>query len=274
MSVTAEAGEGDTGRHMSPKTAIMSLMHVARAAGMEPLGPVMSKGEALGLERQARRHYKTATRNLMQLCADLRRLQDGGAHFVRGFKSFGAYIEHTFDGLSAANAKQLSRQGHVLLVLEAHDRISLAGHGTNLPGTTGLRALSGVLGTHGEEVMLEVYDRAAQLRPDRKLVGETVAKVLKDMMAALVEHNPDSAVDVEVLEEDDHDDPADADDDSVEVAELRDRLLQLGALVRDLAYAVDPLAAGDGAQAHRTLAELTEELDQVRQAIVAVEDAS
>jgi hypothetical protein len=261
MSATSEHGGRDLGRHMSPE-------------GAEALGPIMSKGETLGLERQARRHYKTANRNLMQLCADLRRLQDGGAHFVRGFKSFGAYIEHTFDGLSAANAKQLSRQGHVLLVLEAHNRISLAGHGTNLPGTTGLRALSGVLGTHGDSVMMEVYDRATQLRPDRKLVADTVANVLKDMMAALVEHTPDSGPDVEVLEEDDPDDPDDEDEDSVEVAELRDRLLQIGALVRELAHAVDPLAAGDSTQAHRTLVELTEELDQVRQAIAAVEDAS
>jgi hypothetical protein len=264
MNATSEPGGREPGRHVSPEV-------------VEALGPVMSKGEALGLERQARRHYKTASRNLMQLCADLRRLQDGGAHFVRGFKSFGAYIEHTFDGLTAANAKQLSRQGHVLLVLESHDRISLAGQGTNLPGTTGLRALSGVLGAHGEDAMLEVYDRATRLRPDRRLVADTVATVLKDMMAALIEHTPDNErldADVEVLDEDDPDDPDDEDEDSVEVAELRDRLLQLGALVRDLAYAVDPLAAGDSTQAHRTLAELTEELDQVRQAIAAVEDAA
>jgi hypothetical protein len=41
--------------------------------------------------------------------------QDGEAHLARGFSSFGAYAEYTFDGLSAANAKKISVQGAVLL---------------------------------------------------------------------------------------------------------------------------------------------------------------
>jgi len=67
--------------------------------------------------------------------------------------------------LSPASAKQLSRQGQALLVLEAGERISLTGTGENLPGTTGLRALARVLNQHGEKIMLSVHDRAAALSP-------------------------------------------------------------------------------------------------------------
>jgi hypothetical protein len=77
----------------------------------EVLGPRLTKGEARPLETQAKRHYRAAGRNLARFAADLRRLQDGEAHLTRGFNSFGAYAEHTFDGLSAANAKKISVQG-------------------------------------------------------------------------------------------------------------------------------------------------------------------
>ncbi len=49
-----------------------------------------------------KRHYRATERNLMQFCADLRRLQDGRAHFVRGFDSFGAYVQHTLRSLLPA----------------------------------------------------------------------------------------------------------------------------------------------------------------------------
>jgi hypothetical protein len=59
------------------------------------------------LETQAKRHYRAAGRNLAKFAADLRRLQNGEARLTRGFSSFGAYVEHTFGGLSAANAKKM-----------------------------------------------------------------------------------------------------------------------------------------------------------------------
>jgi hypothetical protein len=122
----------------------------------ELLGPRLTKGEARPLENQAKRHYRAAGRNLARFAADLRRLQDGEAHLTRGFASFGAYAEHTFDGLSAANAKKISIQGAVLLVLEQHDRISLDEQTALLPGATGPRALAAVLSQHGEDTMLRV----------------------------------------------------------------------------------------------------------------------
>jgi len=149
----------------------------------EVLGPRLTKGEARPLETQAKRHYRAAGRNLARFAADLRRLQDGEAHLTRGFSSFGAYAEHTFDGLSAANAKKISIQGAVLLALEDHGRISLDEQTSQLPGATGLRALAVVMSQHGEETMLAIYDKASQLRPGRAVVDSTVNLAVHGLLA-------------------------------------------------------------------------------------------
>lgn len=246
---------------------------------IELLGPVMSKGEARSLELQARRHYKGAVRNLSQLCADLRRLQDGGAHFARGFDSFGAYVEHTFHGLSAASAKQLSRQGQVLLALEEHDKISLQGHARDLPGTTGLRALASVLNQHGEAVMLDVYDRAKALRPDRALVAETVAQVMRQLLAATVPERRaveapappgDDGLDIDA----DDVSAADEDEEPEEVHELRDRLILVRGVLDDLSLAVSGLRTGDGAAAGRAMRELAEEIPELQAPFDAAQAAA
>src|SRR5918998_3146092 len=149
----------------------------------ELLGPRLTKGEARPLETQAKRHYRAAGRNLARFAADLRRLQDGEAHLTRGFASFGAYAEHTFDGLSAANAKKISVQGAVLLALEQHGRVSLDEQTSQLPGATGLRALAVVMSQHGEDAMLAIYDKASQLRPGRAVVDSTVNLAVHGLLA-------------------------------------------------------------------------------------------
>jgi hypothetical protein len=148
----------------------------------EVLGPRLTKGEARPLENQAKRHYRAAGRNLARFAADLRRLQDGEAHLTRGYSSFSAYAEHTFDGLSAANAKKISIHGAVLLALERHERISLNDQTALLPGATGLRALAAVLSQHGEDTMLAIYDRAARLRPGRAVVDSTVNLAVRGLL--------------------------------------------------------------------------------------------
>jgi hypothetical protein len=132
----------------------------------EVLGPRLTKGEARPLENQAKRHYRAAGRNLARFATDLRRLQDGEAHLTRGFGSFGAYAEHTFDGLSAANAKKISIQGAVLLVLERHERTSLTDQSSQLPGATGLRALAAAP-RRREELSLVQPRLIRSLRPFR-----------------------------------------------------------------------------------------------------------
>src|SRR3954447_22039026 len=203
----------------------------------EVLGPRLTKGEARPLETQAKRHYRAAGKNLARFAADLRRLQDGEAHLTRGFASFGAYAEHTFDGLSAANAKKISIQGAVLLILERHERISLTDQSSQLPGGAGRRARAAVLSQQGEQTMLAVYDKAAQLRPGRAVVDTTVNLAVRGMLTPPVELQPpaalhagheqpfgagDQAVDDVVDEDLDDDDP---DEDPEEVHEPHDRLI-------------------------------------------------
>jgi len=240
------------------------------AASPEVLGPSLSRRDAQGLERQAKRHYRATERNLMQFCADLRRLQDGGAHFVRGFDSFGAYVEHTFDGLSAASAKQLSRQGHALLVLEANQRVRLA-EGENLPGTTGLRALASVLNQHGEPVMLSVYDRAAALRPGRKVVVETVHAALRGLVAAAEPVGLNSPSEEPSAEISFQDEPDEEDDQPEEAHEVFDRAYKLREILNDFSIAVGQHQFAD---ARRALSELAEEQTQLLDALHAVEDAT
>jgi hypothetical protein len=248
----------------------------------EVLGPRLTKGEARPLETQAKRHYRAAGRNLARFAADLRRLQDGEAHLTRGFSSFGAYAEHTFDGLSAANAKKISTQGAVLLALERHERISLSDQTCPVPGATGLRALSTVLGQHGEQTMLTVYDKAAQLRPGRAVVDSTVNLAVRGLLtpppqlqvpAALsaghVEPSGagDGQVDERVDEDLDDDDP---DEDPEAVHELHDRLIEIRRALDDLGAVTSELAAVRGrTEAQRILCDLLEEIGELPNALAA-----
>jgi hypothetical protein len=248
----------------------------------ELLGPRLTKGEARPLENQAKRHYRAAGRNLARFAADLRRLQDGEAHLTRGFASFGAYAEHTFDGLSAANAKKISIQGAVLLVLERHERISLTDQTSQLPGATGLRALAAVLSQHDEDTMLAVYDKAKLVRPGRAVVDTTVNLAVRGMLApapaleipaALPAHEPaptarDQAVD-DVIDQDlDEDD--DPDEDPEAVHELHDRLIEIRRALDDLGAITSELAAVRGRkEAQRILTDLLEEIHQLPGALAA-----
>jgi hypothetical protein len=248
----------------------------------ELLGPRLTKGEARPLENQAKRHYRAAGRNLARFAADLRRLQNGEAHLTRGFASFGAYAEHTFDGLSAANAKKISVQGAVLLVLEHHERISLSDQTSMLPGATGLRALAAVLSQHGEETMLAVYDKAAALRPGRAVVDTTVNLAVRAMLTpppmlevppALPAHQDDPSVGgdsgVDELVDEDLDDQ-DPDEDPEAVHELHDRLIEIRRALDDLGAVTSELAAVRGRkEAERILTDLLEEIHELPDALAA-----
>ena len=248
----------------------------------ELLGPRLTKGEARPLETQAKRHYRAAGRNLARFAADLRRLQDGEAHLTRGFTSFGAYAEHTFDGLSAANAKKISVQGAVLLALEQHCRISLDEQTSQLPGATGLRALAVVMGQHGEDAMLAIYDKASQLRPGRAVVDSTVNLAVHGLLAPpptfeapaalpAVHDQPaaagDKAVDVDDQDPEEDDDPL---EDPEAVHELHDRLIEIRRALDDLGAVTTELAATRGRQeAQRILTDLLEEIHELPHALAA-----
>jgi hypothetical protein len=250
----------------------------------ELLGPRLTKGEARPLENQAKRHYRAAGRNLARFAADLRRLQDGEAHLTRGFSSFGAYAEHTFDGLSAANAKKISVHGAVLLVLEHHERISLSDQTCQLPGATGLRALAAVLSQHDEDTMLAVYDKAAALRPGRTVVDTTVNLAVRGMLtppptlgtpaAQTVTHEPPPGAageqGVDELADEDLDDHEDPDEDPEAVHELHDRLIEIRRALDDLGAVTSELAAIRGRkEAERILTDLLEEIHELPDALAA-----
>jgi hypothetical protein len=245
------------------------------------LGPRLTKSEARPLENQAKRHYRAAGRNLARFAADLRRLQDGEAHLTRGFSSFGAYAEHTFDGLSASNAKKISVQGAVLLVLEQHGRIALDEQTALLPGATGLRALAAVLSQHGEDTMLGVYDTAAQLRPGRAVVDTTVNLAVRGILtppvqlqapAALpADHDqPPAAGQTPVGDVDEDLDDEDPDEDPEAVHELHDRLIEIRRALDDLGAVTSELAAVRGRrEAERILTGLLEEMQELPNALAA-----
>jgi hypothetical protein len=248
----------------------------------EVLGPRLTKGEARPLENQAKRHYRTAGRNLARFAADLRRLQDGEAHLTRGYSSFGAYAEHTFDGLSAANAKKISIQGTVLLALEEHGRITLDEQTSQLPGATGLRALAAVMTQHGESTMLAIYDKAAALRPGRAVVDSTVNLAVHGLLApppaldAPSKHHeppPPTANDKRIDDVDDQE-PDDKDDNPLEdpeaVHELHDRLIEIRRALDDLGAVSTELSAIRGRkEAQRILTDLLEEIHELPDALAA-----
>lgn len=119
-----------------------------------------SVSDAVATEHKASELYRAAERNYVRFAAELRRLQDGGAHLKRGYSSFGSYAEATFDGLNTNTARQLSRQGQVLLILEGESRIDLDAEHNTLPRSRGVRALAVVLGKSNPQIMLDVYDHA------------------------------------------------------------------------------------------------------------------
>jgi hypothetical protein len=248
----------------------------------ELLGPRLTKGEARPLENQPKRHFRAAGRNLARFAADLRRLQDGEAHLTRGFSSFGAYAEHVFDGLSAANAKKVSVQGAVLLALERHGRIALDDQTSQLPGATGLRALTVVMSQHGENTMIAIYDRARLLRtgprrrrPDRQPRRPRPAHATANARrrgrctrhSACRRHVERAGRRGRRPGADDEDDP---DEDPEAVHELHDRLIEIRRVLDDLGAVTSELSAVRGRkEAQRILTDLLEEIHELPHALAA-----
>src|ERR1035438_8566886 len=93
---------------------------------IEVLEERLSKSEALTIERSAQRHWRTARKATLLLCAELRRLQDGEAHLLRGYHTFGQYaVEKITPELSEGNAKKFAWRGAPLLALERNGRLRL-----------------------------------------------------------------------------------------------------------------------------------------------------
>lgn len=154
-----------------------------------------TRAEAAPVVKRALRNYGQAKRTTLQVMADLRTLQDRGAHILYGEQNFATWVEQTFDGLNASNVKQLTRSGGVLLELDKRKLIDIYGvKAKPAPvGVRGLRALSVVANTYGDDKMAEVFVTALGMVEDRDVSERTVQAAMQLLM-------PAAATDLEVPE--------------------------------------------------------------------------
>jgi len=143
--------------------------------------PALTRAQVDEVEGKAVKLYAASQRTSMQFAMELRQLQDGAAHLIRGYPNFGTYVERTFEGVSATNAQQISRMGNVLLILERNGRIDAYRKPDDMPGATGVRALATILGQFGEDSMVAVYDKAAST--GRKVLEQNVKAALMEVVS-------------------------------------------------------------------------------------------
>jgi hypothetical protein len=210
---------------------------------------ITSRSEARRHIDAALRHYRTAKRATIQVMADLRRLQDGGVHLLYGEQNFSIWAEHTFDGLAAANVRQLTRAGGVALELERRNLIDLD-KPEGYVGTTGLRELSVVANDFGDDKMAEVFITARESVEDGKEVSGTAVKAALSLL--MPPANPELVTPPALRDDDDE-------DDGYEEEKLPAKIRELVSHIQDLAWDL-PGSADELAEANKQLqAELANE---------------
>lgn len=148
----------------------------------------VERREAAILINAAIAHFREAKRATIQVMADMRRLQDNEVHLLYGEKNFANWASSVFEGLAAPNVRQLCRAGAVALELDRRGLIDLA-HPKGI-GTTGLRELSVVSSTYGNDKMAEVFVTAQNMLEGKgEVTGVTVESAMRVLM-------PPAAVDV------------------------------------------------------------------------------
>lgn len=213
----------------------------------EILAPQLSSKQVSSIERDARKLWNSLEKTSIIFAMELRRLQDGGAHLTRGYPNFGEYVEVTFPGIRAVNAQMISRQGHVLLILEERGKINPSMSVDELPGTTGVRALAKVIKTFDENAMVQVYDKAASY--GRKMTDETVAAALRELF-------PPAPSELGAGE--DEAESVDPDDDKEGEEQFSPKVSELIDHIRDLSYDLPETLADIEAATKR----LREEIEQ------------
>ncbi len=191
--------------------------------GQEILGPPLgSREQAEPLIRDAIIHFREAKRATIQVMADLRRLQDGQVHTLYGYANFSKWAEDNFQGLAAGNVRQLCRAGAVALELDRRGLIDL--RDPKGVGTTGLRELSTVAGTYGDNKMAEVFVIAkGMIDADSEVSGTTVESAMRMLMP------PAEPVDISVVDSTDAQELEEDEDEKYppKVNELLDRIRDL-----------------------------------------------
>lgn len=191
-----------------------------------------SRSEAAPVLNRALKNFRTAKWTTLQVMADLRTLQDRGAHILYGEPNFAIWVSETFDGLQASNVRQLTRAGGVALELQSRRLIDISKIDGAPVGTTGLRELSVIANTFGEDKMAEVFVTAIGIAGDRDVSDKTVKAAMRLLM-------PPAATDLEIPEALDIDPDGETEDDLSEEDEndempksMRERI----DLIRDLTW--------------------------------------
>ncbi len=222
------------------------------------LGPAITeRAVARPLIQAAVTHFREARRATIQVMADLRRLQDGQVHALYGYTNFAKWAEDTFEGLAAGNVRQLCRAGAVALELDRRGLIDL-----NNPkgvGTTGLRGLSVIAGTYGDDKMAEVFLTARNMiEPGEWVSGTNVDAAMRLLM-------PPAQVEQAVLDEQSQAEAEYEEDEEEEQTEYSARVNELMDRIRDLSWdlpgSTDDLVHAT-VQLKRQIAQETAEGDQ------------
>jgi hypothetical protein len=162
---------------------------------------MMSKQEALDLEREGRAALKQMVTGGYAFFVVLYKLQDGGAHVLRGYPNFGDYAADKFDDVSPENAKKMARSGRTLFVLLDAKKIMSLDRASKVIGTTGVRALSSVQSKYGTGTMLSVFDGAqAKAVGQHKAINEDHVKSV--MLELVSPHQPDKILPAPEVEDD------------------------------------------------------------------------
>jgi hypothetical protein len=204
----------------------------------EVLPPLLSKHELRPMINKARKYGRDFEQAGKLLAVELHRLQEAEAHLTYGRASFGAWAEIEFAdiGLTKDAANKLSQQGRVILLLQSKGRVNLEDPGT-FPGTTGARALTGVMAKHGEDAMLQVFDACPPDSITLKTVNATASALLPPAPTAAGRAGDQSPPDHD-------DDPEEPEEIPAKVQKLRDHIERLRDYLDDLAIAddADPIA--------------------------------
>lgn len=187
---------------------------------------ITDRDEANRLVKIANSHFREARRATIQVMADLRRLQDGQVHILYGYSNFAKWAEWYLPGLKMVNVRQLTRAGAVALELDKRGLIDL--ENPKGVGTTGLRELSVIANTYGNDKMAEAFVTArAMLTDTSEVTNETVQAAIRVLMppaAIEVAEKTDELIDQTEAEDDEPDT-----EHSAKVTELIDQ-------IRDLSY--------------------------------------
>lgn len=258
----ARAKEAPRG-HVTPKARVIAKRpSLEQPPAQEVLPQPLSKRELRPMIRDTRRYLRAVKRNTMQLAASLRQLQDAGAHLTYGRKSFPQWAATEFADLdlTADAVKKLCKSGRALLLLHREGRIDLSDHRT-LPGTTGARALSAVLSSHGEQAMLDVHRACPE--------GHVVATTVGAAAGALLPPPPATAPPPIPPHEDDEDEEPE-DEPPAEVQRLQASIERIRDLLDELYLAeeIDPVAVQ---RAYNHLLEDAQALGSVLDAVLPVE---